>query len=476
MAGPQLGRGYLGRPDLTAERFVADPYGAPGDRMYRTGDIVRRQADGDLEYLGRTDDQIKLRGFRIELGEIEAALLRDPDVDQAAVLCRTDRPGDQRLVAYVVPTAAAFDPAGLRARLTQTLPRHMVPSDFVVLAALPMTPHGKLDRRALPVPERPAAESAAGPRTPREEVLCDLFAEVLGLDRVGVHDNFFEQGGHSLTAVRLVAGIQSRLGLPAAVPDLFRYPTVAELAVGLDDGEAASERNAFDVLLPLRAGDEQPALFCVHPISGLSWCYAALTKNLPTGVPLVGLQARGLSGELPLPSTIEEMAQDYLQALRKVQPAGPYRLLGWSFGGNVAHAMATLLEEQGEQVSLLVLVDSYLFADHEDTDDADAEGAEQAHLAYGALANIAEDRLPDVRRVTENNIELMGRYRPKVFGGPAMFVLATEDRAPGTPDPEVWANFVGGGIEVNRLTVGHYDMMRAEPAAEISALIARRLS
>ena len=476
VAGPLLGRGYLGRPDLTAERFVADPYGAPGDRMYRTGDLARRLPHGELEYLGRTDDQVKLRGFRIELGEIEAALLRDPDVEQAAVLCRTDRPGDQRLVAYVVAAAAPFDPAGLRARLTQTLPRYMVPSDFVVLEVLPMTPHGKLDRRALPAPERPAAESGAGPRTPREEVLCDLFAEVLLLGRVGVHDNFFELGGHSLTAVRVVTGIQARLGLAAAVPDLFRYPTVAELAAGLDDAQGASERDAFDVLLPLRTGGGQPALFCVHPVSGLSWCYAALTRNLPPGVPLVGLQARGLSGEPPLPATIEEMAEDYLRALRETQPAGPYRLLGWSFGGNVAHAMATRLEEQGEQVSLLVLVDSYLYADEDDDDaEADGEGAGQAHLVYGALANLAEDRLAAVRRIVRNNSALMGRYRPKVFSGPATFVLATEDRAPGTPGPEVWQDFVGGGIEVSRVAVGHYDLMRPEPAAEISAIIARRL-
>jgi thioesterase domain-containing protein len=306
-------------------------------------------------------------------------------------------------------------------------------------------------------------------------VLCELFAEVLGVSRVGVHDNFFELGGHSLTAVRLVAGIGSRLGLTAAVADLFRSPTVAELAVGLDGGDAASEHNAFDVLLPLRTGDGRQPLFCVHPVSGLSWCYAGLSRNLPPGVPLVGLQARGLSGETPLPSTIEEMAEDYLRALRTVQPCGPYRLLGWSFGGNVAHAMATRLEEQGEQVSLLVLVDSYLYADRV-ADDADAEDAGQAHLAYGALANIAEDRLPAVRRIARNNDLLMNEYRPKTFSGAALFVLATEDRAPDTPGPEAWRDFVLGGVEVVPLAVDHYALMRPEPAAEISALIARRLT
>ena len=475
VAGPQLARGYLGRPGLTAERFVADPYGPPGSRMYRTGDIVRRLADGDLEYLGRTDDQVKLRGFRIELGEIEAALLRDTDVDQAAVLCRADRPGDPRLVGYVVLAARPSDPSGLRARLARSLPRYMVPSDIVVLEALPTSPHGKLDRRALPAPERDRAEPGTGPRTPREEVLCELFTEVLGVGRVGVHDNFFELGGHSLTAVRLVAGIGARLGLTAAVADLFRSPTVAELAVGLDGGDAASEHNAFDVLLPLRTGDGRPPLFCVHPVSGLGWCYAGLSRNLPPGVPLVGLQARGLSGETPLPSTIEEMAEDYLRALRTVQPCGPYRLLGWSFGGNVAHAMATRLEEQGEQVSLLVLVDSYLYADRV-ADDADAGDAGQAHLAYGALANIAEDRLPAVRRIARNNDLLMNEYRPKAFSGAALFVLATEDRAPDTPGPAAWRDFVLGGVEVVPLAVDHYALMRPEPAAEISALIARRLT
>jgi len=245
LAGANLARGYINRPGLTAERFVANPYGPPGSRMYRTGDLVRWRPDGTLDFLGRIDHQVKLRGFRIELGEIEAALIRIPAVTQAAVVAREDRPGDQYLAAYVVlETGAVLDPALLRQELGRHLPDYMVPATFTALDTLPLTPSGKLDRKALPAPERQSSAGYVAPRTPTEATLAAIWAETFGIERVGVEDNFFELGGHSMLVAQLIGRVKATFAVDLPLSMVFEVSTIAGLAGKIDqalgDGLAAA--------------------------------------------------------------------------------------------------------------------------------------------------------------------------------------------------------------------------------------------
>ncbi|WP_327350867.1 non-ribosomal peptide synthetase [Streptomyces sp. NBC_01304] len=286
IGGPGLARGYLNRPGLTAERFVASPFGPPGSRMYRTGDLVRWRRDGLIDFAGRVDHQVKLRGFRIEPGEIEAVLVKDPAVTQAAVLVREDRPGDKRLVGYVVAAeGASVDTEALRGAVGAVLPEYMVPSALLVLADLPLTVHGKLDRAALPAPRLDGAAVGRGPRTPVEEILCSLFAEVLGAVSVGIDDNFFHLGGHSLLATSLVSRIRKVLDADLTVRDLFSYPTVAALVPELVGADATSAPDLVAVRRPERIplSFAQQRLWFLGELEG-----ASATYNIPLAIRLLG--------------------------------------------------------------------------------------------------------------------------------------------------------------------------------------------
>nr|WP_231627013.1 non-ribosomal peptide synthetase [Streptomyces apocyni] len=503
LAGTGLAQGYLHRPGLTAERFVADPFGAPGERMYRSGDLGRWRADGTLEFLGRADDQVKVRGFRIELGEVEAALAAHPDVAQAAALVREDRPDERRLVGYVTGAAddgaAQLDGAVLRAHVAALLPDYMVPGAVVVLDALPLTPNGKVDRAALPAPET-AAGTGRGPRTPREEVMCALFAEVLGVSRVGIDDNFFDLGGDSIVSIRLAARIRAVLGVELSIRHLFAAPTVAAL---VDRFGADDDGDPFEVLLPLRTGGDRPPLFCLHPAAGIGWVYSGLIRHLDPQVPVYALQARGMGGPEPLPRSVAEMADDYLRQIRSVQPTGPYQLLGWSLGGFVAHEMAARLQEAGEDVTLLGVMDAYVTEpaaddgpeafgeqdvlagllhfvgiDPAELGDEPLEHARVMELVRttdSALASFEEHHITALGRVSANSVSLMRRFTPGKVAGDLVFFAATGDKSADDPTAESWREHVGGRIHVHPIDCHHNELTHPEPLARIARVLGDRL-
>ncbi|MEU9953225.1 amino acid adenylation domain-containing protein, partial [Streptomyces sp. NPDC047939] len=492
LAGRQLADGYLNRPDLTAGRFVADPFAGPARRMYRTGDLARWTEQGEVEYLGRTDHQVKLRGQRIELGEIEAALAARPQVDGACALVREDRPGDQRLVGYVTGGA---DPADVRAALARELPEHMVPSAVVALDAFPLNPNGKLDRRALPAP---VFTGGGGVRvmSAREEALALLFAEVLGASAVGPDDAFFDLGGTSLLAVRLVARVREEFGAELTIGSLFEASTPAALAARIDGAGPAAE-DALDVVLRLRGGSARAPLFAIHPAGGMAWCYAGLAARLGPDQPVYGIQARGLVRDEPLPRTLEEEAADYVGRIREVQGHGPYRLLGWSVGGVLAHTVAVLLQECGEEVELLALLDAFpaeQWRERPAPEEGDAltavlrmAGFERTgertredvlatlRRAGSPLAGLKDRTLSKIVDIVPNHARMMREHVHRRYEGDLLFFTAAAPRAEDWLTREAWRTHVSGAVVNHDLDCTHPQLMQERFLDTIGKALAARL-
>ena len=354
IGGAGLARGYLNRPELTATKFIANPFSTnPTARLYKTGDLVRYLPDGNLEFVGRIDNQVKVRGFRIELGEIENTLVRHPGIRQAAVVARDGNAEGKRLVAYIVARPKLdLTTDRLRRYLKDHLPEYMIPSAFVLLSELPLTPNGKIDRKALPSPDQNRLAKVGGyqsPRTMMEQALAGIWAEVLGMEKVGIHDNFFDLGGHSLVAVKLVNLIKRKLGRTVRIAHVYQAPTVERMASILDDREVATSCSS---IVPLQTQGSKPAFFWVHGDTSNAY----LTRYLDAEQCLYGFQHQSADGQPALYRTVEDIATHYLKDICTVQPYGPYRLGGNCFGGLVAFEMANQLQSRGEKVDLLVLL------------------------------------------------------------------------------------------------------------------------
>ena len=434
IGGAGVARGYLNRPDLTAEKFIPDPFrddtigDGIGARLYRTGDLCRWLPDGNIEFMGRIDTQVKIRGFRIECGEVENALLAYPGIREVVVDARGEGT-DKRLVAWLGVENAVLEDGGpsgqsirdaLRTHLRGQLPGWMVPARFVFVEELPLTPSGKIDRRALPAPdaEFDTGTEYAPPRDPVEGMLCSVFTEALGVGRAGIHDNFFDLGGHSLLAIRMLSLLRERLGVELPLRVLFEHPTPAGLA-----GEArAREEWQPTILFPLKtglskSGNPKPPLFCIHPVGGGALCYRELADCLDEDQPVYGIQAVGFEGKLDPLTDIESMAARYVEEIAAVWPEGPCRLYGWSFGGVVAFEMARLLQATGREVDLLVLADTghpYRFENREVPDEDDI----MVYLLAEA-GGMEESLFEEVRGMTGPDRRLLLQERWRATSNPA---------------------------------------------------------
>ncbi|RLM24495.1 non-ribosomal peptide synthetase [Brenneria alni] len=460
LCGIQLAEGYLRRPDLTASRFVADPF-AQGERMYRTGDIARWLDDGAVEYLGRSDDQLKIRGQRIELGEIEQALLAQPGVIQAVVCAREGvnaalTGADARqLVAWLIPeTDVTLDIDRLHQAMAQQLPAHMLPVSYVLMTAFPLSANGKLDRKALPAPET-HRESGRKPAPGTECLLAALFADILARETVFADEDFFALGGHSLLAMQLAAEIRRRLHQPLTVGQIMVARSVEKIAALLDGKQAtdSAESRGVGETLPLRAG-RGPVLFCLHPASGFAWQYAGLLGYLGGEYPIVGLQSPRPQGVIARCEDVAAMCEHHLAAIRRIQPEGPYCLLGYSLGGTLAQGIAARLQQAGQPVAFLGLLDTYPPEGQDWTCPSEEEARQDvAHEQAAFMAATEEESDPQLRAEKaamfnsivanyKDAVRLLSGATTPHYAGEATLFVATHKLPAGMDVQATWAPYV----------------------------------
>jgi amino acid adenylation domain-containing protein len=510
IGGVGVAAGYLHRPDESAYRFVADPFDrAAGARLYRSGDRARWRDDGVIEYLGRLDAQLKIRGFRVEPGDVESVLTRHPAVRQAAVVASRTAAGGARLLAFAETTADEADAERLSAFVRDRLPPYMVPSAVVTLDELPRTTGGKVDRRALAGMDPALSEQErvpVAPSDPVEERLVRIWEGLFKGRRVGVTDDFFELGGHSLLAMRLAARIRAEFGDDVPVTAVLRGRTVEALARRLRERPEAGSS-----LVALHQGGARRPFFCVHPVGGSAFPYVALARALGDGRPFYALEARGLTGNGPPHDRIEDMAAHYVDAIRSVQPDGPYLLGGWSMGGVIAFEMARRLHADGADVAMLTLLDAGraleepgahngeqdrhalvgafsrslgLVPDRHapSLDEIEAMDREQ-QLAYVLEQGRRAELLPrsmdaaDLRRhldVFSANLAALRGYVPRPYTGPVT-VLEAAEPPDAAADGFAWDALAHGGIERDVVPGDHYSMLREPHVRHLARTLAARL-
>ena len=356
IGGDSLARGYLNRPDLTTEKFIANPFDREAnERLYRTGDLARYLPNGEIEYLGRIDNQVKLRGFRIELGEIESLLTQHPAISEVAVIVREES-GNKSLVAYIVSSSTTLQSKEVRSFIQDRLPNYMMPNAFVLLETMPLTPSGKLDRRALPAPDMSRTEAVATPTNDTEAKLVEIWSQVMDIHPLGIHDNFFELGGHSLLAVKLIAEIERQFDRKLPLTVLIESPTIQQLAVTL---QTSRSNTTFDSIVKLKSGTVTP-LFLVHDADGETILYKNLANHLNPEQPVYAIRPRiqADTGATMLPTRISEMVAYYVKEIRQIQPKGPYLIGGLCAGGVLAFEIACQLQAEGEEVPLVAIIDA----------------------------------------------------------------------------------------------------------------------
>ncbi|MGQ4510754.1 amino acid adenylation domain-containing protein [Streptomyces sp. DW26H14] len=484
LGGASLALGYLHRPGLTDERFVADPF-RPGERIYRTGDLARWLPDGSAVYAGRADDQVKLRGFRIEPAEVEAALLRLPGVREAAVLPDRDAAGEPRLVAGLALRDGAAPPGGWRAALAPALPDHMIPAVFVELERLPVNRSGKLDRAALLAlaPSAPPGQvNTASPRDHTEMALHRIWSRVLVHPSIGVCDNFFDIGGTSISAIKMTHAVREEFGVRVPVQDVLRHPTLEAFAARLRRGSSPVARAGS--LVEFRPGDGRRRVVCVHPAGGTAFCYLSLASALPEHIGVSGIQSPGIEpGEEALPS-VEAMAEAYL----KLVAPGPDEslvLCGLSYGGLVAHEVGRLLAASGHTRLSVVLLDTFATDDTgvlESIAPVDAaEFREKLVRFNGMYPGIEDDQVDRYFRIYNHNRMTARDYRVPPSRARLVFVQAASDDTGGADGADhgddgeaaraFWRRRARGGLLVEPVSCGHWDLLESDEVPHVARLI-----